>query len=383
MYHKAKWYGTQLCDNVGIDKIEYDFGSGYSTNNTHTFNTVGEYTVKARATNKCGLSTEDSGIIKITNNKPIVKLSYSPHGAGVGENITVTIDNNDVDNTIKNQTYYNDGVETDKLVVNYDISGEHEFKVVTVWNDGFEDKTMETVMTISIKNAAPEFELVDEDKGNNTVKFILNNATDPDGDDNKLNAKWVIKFQAPMSGEWITVQNSGYPNEKDLSPKTWVFNESGKYRISAIVKDELGAETEHTIEKDFECNSTGSARLSGHIKLDVTAGKINSQLIAIPVRGKKVKEYFLDWIDAKIKEYDNSKGVKDVIERVTAFPGNTRRPLTFIPGVTPVTHEGNFSLVTEDGVNINEIVGFWVAIKDYKDITNGEDLIFEWNTDGA
>jgi len=265
--------------------------------------------------------------------------------------------------------------------VNYDISGNHEFKVVTVWNDGFEDKTMETVMTISIKNAAPEFELVDEDKGNNTVKFILNNATDPDGDDNKLNAKWIIKFQAPMSGEWITVQNNGYPNEKDLSPKTWMFSKPGKYRISAIVRDELGAETEHTVEKNFECNSTGSGELSGQIKLDVVANSINSQLIAIPVKGKKVKEYFLDWIDNKIKSYDSSKDVSDVIEQVRALPEGADDWLVYVPGVTPEDNEGNFNLVIDDGNNIFEVVAFEVRIKDYKGITGGDDIIYEWGSE--
>jgi len=33
----------------------------------------------------------------------------------------------------------------------------------------------------------------------------------------------------------------------------------------------------------------------------------------------------------------------------------------------------------EDGTNIFEILGFWAIVKDYSDITGGEDIIFEWD----
>ena len=38
-YHKASWYGKDFCD-IGIEKIEYDFGDGYDAENKHTFDTV-------------------------------------------------------------------------------------------------------------------------------------------------------------------------------------------------------------------------------------------------------------------------------------------------------------------------------------------------------
>ena len=116
----------------------------------------------------------------------------------------------------------------------------------------------------------------------------------------------------------------------------------------------------------------------GRVKLTTNNNKSKWQLISIPIRNKKVKEYFLDWLDNKIKTYNSSKGITDVIERVSAFPGNLDEILTYIPGTTPETNSGNFDLVISDEINVNEILSFWAKIKDYKSITGGEEIIFEW-----
>ena len=125
-------------------------------------------------------------------------------------------------------------------------------------------------------------------------------------------------------------------------------------------------------------NNTGNGYVSGKIRLNTDNDKTKWQHIAIPVKDVKVKEYFLDWIDDKIKEYDDSKGVEDVVERVTTFTNGVEKAVTFIPNSTPVDSNNNFLLVRDDN-DIFEITSFLVLIKDYKDITDGEDLIFEWN----
>jgi len=79
---------------------------------------------------------------------------------------------------------------------------------------------------------------------------------------------------------------------------------------------------------------------------------------------KNVKEYFLDWIDTKIKTYDSNKSVEDVVERVSAYPGNLGKFLTYIPGSTPAANEGNFDLVQIDG-DYEEITAFRVRTKQF------------------
>jgi len=209
----------------------------------------------------------------------------------------------------------------------------------------------------------------------------LSDLVDPDGDDSKLEAKWVIKYKTPMDNQWVVVLDNGYPGAVDLDPKQWTFEVAGEYIIAATVKDEWGAEATQELVKTFESGSKCEG--SGRIRLNTSNGKARWQQIAIPVKNKNVKNYFIDWIDAKIKEYDANKSVRDVIERVSAYPGNLDTTLTYIPGSTPDTAVGNFSLVMEDGTNVNEIVGFWAKIKDYKGITGGEEILYEWNMGDA
>lgn len=127
-----------------------------------------------------------------------------------------------------------------------------------------------------------------------------------------------------------------------------------------------------TVTNDLS-NVIGSS--SGEVLLDNNEW----QLIAIPVKEVKVKEYLLDQIDTIIKTYDNTKSAADVVERVSAYPGGVGKFLTFIPEVTPVTTENNFQLVYTVGL-IDEITAFWIKMRDYKTITNGDDIIINWST---
>ena len=126
----------------------------------------------------------------------------------------------------------------------------------------------------------------------------------------------------------------------------------------------------HTALEHFTHISTGS--LSGAITLNNNA----YMEIAIPVKGKKVKEYFLDWIAD-----ETGHPIEDSVEFVKTFPANdnsTGRYLVFVPGVTKPENEGNFYLVGNDG-DSEEINGFLCKMKDYKAFYDG-DLVFTWNS---
>ena len=133
----------------------------------------------------------------------------------------------------------------------------------------------------------------------------------------------------------------------------------------------------HSAAEHFKNISTGDGTggsASGEIVLNV-----GWQQVAIPVN-RKLKDYFVDWLDAKINGYDSSKHAVDVMERASAYFGGENRFRTYVVGGTPEAAEGNFRLMMDDG-DKKEVVGFWLKMYDYKDITNGDDLVFSWNSD--
>ena len=120
-----------------------------------------------------------------------------------------------------------------------------------------------------------------------------------------------------------------------------------------------------TTDSDFAEATSGSVILNNDEWMD----------IAIPVVGKKVKEYLLDWIEA-----ETGRPAEDSVLVCKALPSTDTVSGTykaFVPGVTNPSSSGNFDLVvTDDGVN--EIVGFQIKMKDYKAFYDN-DLVFSWN----
>jgi len=105
----------------------------------------------------------------------------------------------------------------------------------------------------------------------------------------------------------------------------------------------------------------------------------NWQLVAVPVNLKTVGDYFIPKIDALIKAYDVTKSAADVIEVCSAYPGHVNKFLSYIPGFTLSTSPQNFGLVIEDGVNIKEVTGFWIKVKNYYPITGNTDILVKWD----
>ena len=385
-------------DRLGIDTVQYDWDESdeFVDDKKHKYTEISQtdgdksQEIECSVTNKKGLNVKDILKIQIRYNYPIADILWDPIKPSINDTFKPKGNNQDIDSRITGISYQYDGVEVDKntdleyewtqdLGDVYDPDG-HTLNSDIEWNDGFNDLKIVHQEHFNMTNLSPVFDLTKEvigDEEDNDIKFHLSGLEDPDGDDDKLEARWVIEYKTPIDNKWVTVLNSGYPDDPDLDPKEWVFEVGGSYKVSAIVKDQYELETTKTLELTFE--SGANCEASGKIRLNARDGGTRWQQIAIPVKNKKVKEYFLDWIDDKIKEYDDSKGVEDVVERVTAYPGNLGKTLTFVPGSTPESAKGNFDLVMEDGTNIFEITGFYAVIKDYKDITDGEDLVFEWN----
>jgi len=399
MYHEKQVGGVDIfADRVGIATKEYDWDetNTYVLDTTHTFTVISQtdldksQEVEVKLTNLKGLVTTDILKIQIRYNTPIADLTYDPTTPSVNDTFTVTGAVSDVDNRITAISWKYDDVEVanntnltyqwiQDLGSVFSPTG-HTLNGDVTWNNGFSLATIVHQEHFNMTNLPPSFTLTKSVVGetaDNHLNFTLSNLVDPDGDDTLLEARWIVEFKTPINNQWVVTQDDGYPDPISLDPKEWIFDTAGEYRITAVVKDGYGIEATQTELATFTSSSTCDG--NGLIKLNTVTGNSRWQLISIPVRGKNVKEYFIDWVDAKIKTYDNTKSVTDVIERVSSYPGDLGKFLSFIPGVTPSASEGNFSLVRNDGVNINEITGFWVKILDYKTITGGDDLIFPWD----
>jgi len=387
-------------DRLGIATKTYDWDqtNTFITNTSHIFTLISPITgllsqqVETSVTNLKGLVTNDILYIQLRYNTPVPGLSYTPLNPSVLDTFTVTGNVVDVDSRISAISWQYDAVEVaNNTTLAYSwiqslgtlyVPAGHTVSDNLTWNDGFNTFTIVDDHPVAMTNLPPSFTLTDAIVGipeSNDIIFTLSGLTDPDGDNALLEAKWTIEYIAPFSGGTITVLNTGYPATIDTAPKEWVFATAGTYIITATIKDQYGVEATQSITKVFAsgsaCTGTGTIRLN----FSATPGAARWQLIAVPVQNKQVSQYFLDRIDAMIKTYDPTKSVLDVVERVSAYPGNLGKFLTFIPGVTPITSEGNFSLVMEDGTNIFEILGFWVKIKDYSAITGGAFLDYTWD----
>jgi hypothetical protein len=104
--------------------------------------------------------------------------------------------------------------------------------------------------------------------------------------------------------------------------------------------------------------------------------------IAIPVIGRKVKEYFVDVVLAEVQTQTPTAVASDIFEVCKAFPASdesTSKFLVYVPDVTPAASAGNFNLVTTDG-DYEEINGMLVKMKDYSGIYSGE-LEYRWTTE--
>jgi len=238
-YHKNTWYGQQICD-LGTNKVEYNFGLGYNTSNTHIYNNIGVKQVKLKVTNECGLVTEQTKSIKIYNNKPIVKISANTLTPFINENVKFVITNSDPDYTIINQNYTIDNVKTQKLDFLFSDVGNHIFKVITTYNDGFEDKSFSTSVTINMKALSPTINMEVKDIDSNSYS-VISNAVDPQNKLSYVNLTvyedvYNIFNKNPKDVRWVEISNG-----KETSLKTNIFlKNSGIYKITEQAFNEYG-----------------------------------------------------------------------------------------------------------------------------------------------
>lgn len=95
------------------------------------------------------------------------------------------------------------------------------------------------------------------------------------------------------------------------------------------------------------------------------------QMVAIPVKGVKVKEYFLDKIEDIIG--DDANTVIDVVKAYPSSDVSDNKYMVFKPNLTNPDSSTNFELIQTDG-DYTEITSFYVVTKDFTD-----DIVVPWD----
>jgi len=391
--HMEVCHGQDIfSDRLSVDSIKFDFtDSGTFTEpDTHTYTTIspanpGYTEIDVEAINQKGQVVTDTLYIQIRYNTPIADIIWSPEVPNVNDTLTITGNNTDVDGTVVAISYKFDNVEIanntnlsyqwiQSLGSTYQTSYPVHSNVT--WNDGFDNHTIVHLETLIMENLAPTFTLDTEVIGavdDNHIKFSPLNITDPDGDDASVGVKWKIEFKTPFDNQYKTVMESDYPAQINQDPKEYIFTQAGDYRVTATIKDSFGLETSEDSVVNF--NSSTTCTGSGTIRLNNN----NWQLIAIPVENKTVGNYFIPKVADAIKTYDVDKDASDVIEVCSAYPGHINKFLSYIPGFTLDSSEHNFNLTMVDGVDIKEVTGFWIKVKNYYSITDDVDILIDWD----
>lgn len=394
LMHVESYVGQDIfSDRIGVAEIAFDWvqdGAFVVDDTTHTYAAISSSTendtlIEVKVTNDKGQIVTDVLNLQLRYNTPVPDITWTPDEPGVLDTFVITGAITDVDNSITGISWKFDDIEVaSNTVLDYSWTQDlgttyvpsYVISADTSWSDGFTVHTIEYTETVTMTNTAPTFTvdvgIVGEESDNNRT-FTPINVTDPDGDDGLLEMKWTIEYKTPFDNLWKEVQDTGYPATPNLGQKQWIFTVSGDYRITTTVKDSYGLETELVNEVSFE-TLAGGGKANGRIRLNNNVW----QLIAIPVEGKNVNDYFLNDIEAQLQTYDGTKNITDIIEVTNSYPGHLDVFRSFVPGVTNPASENNFSLVVDDG-SIKEVVGMWVKMKDYHALTGGEDIIFEWD----
>ena len=379
-WHRDSWYGQTLCDQVGIDTVEYDFddGDGYAEDDVHQYADIGDYDVVVKVTNKNGQETTDTITIRIRYNQPIVTLSNDPEKPKVDEDTTVTIDIDDPDETITEDTRYIDDDETTDTTFSWSEVDNHIYKVTLTWNDGYDDQTFDSELLIEMENQPPtlDMEAVENEDDGSGEWTIKSGADDPEDDLDHVNYWVYIDSDGILDPddegiEWVLINSGSVDLDLDLD-----IHINGDYKVVMQAVDGEGLKSdkaEVTFTEDDQEGGSSSDDCAGKGAGTITLQPDRFQDIAIPVKGKKVKDYFLDAIADTI-----GSDVSDVIEFVKAFPSSDasdNKYLIYKPGVSEPEDEGNFELVQTDG-DYTEITAFRVRTKEFDGT-----IEFDWDTD--
>ena len=306
---------------------------------------------------------------------PVLDFDWDPVKPTVLEEVTFTQKHDDIrDDTIPKQygrinkvdvDYYKDGTidetgltDSDQFKKTFTTKQNGiEIQLQIEYWDGWETQTSEVTKSMDMTNIPPVSDNTREDLGLCIPNYLWT-ATSTDIDDavDELTYKWILSKKKD-DDTWEEIETG------EENTFTYPFQYEGDYQLILRTTDDDGDSNDKIEEFTVTFSTCGDGNGmggSGTILLQPN----RFQDIAIPVKGKKVKEYFLDVIEQQI-----GKDVSTVIELVKAFPSSDaseKKYLIYKPGVSEPTDKGNFDLVQTDGA-YTEITAFRVRTKSFTD----------------
>lgn len=345
----------KIYETAGVKSVhcEVDFGDGWGNVFIHETN----LTVEAKV-----------------YEPPTLDFTWTPEEPTILDEVQFTQAHDDVrDDTVPKQygyidrvdiDFYNDGtdeevdIEKDTSFIKVFSSKEDgiEIKLLATYWDGYELQTTELVKSMDMSNIPPEALYDREDNGQCIPAYVWTAvSTDLDDDDATLTHNWKLH----------NVDTNELLVEGDETEFSYPFQYEGTYRVTLRSTDTEGDWTEKIDEFPItfsECDSSNSSDGNGHSSGTIVLRPNDVQIIAVPVKGQKIYEYFLQRIE------DITGGVaSDYIKLVKAYPSSDEsvgKYLVFVPGLTNPASSTNFQLYTTDGVH-KEINGFVCETKDF------------------
>lgn len=239
-YQRPNWFGENLF-NVGISSIEYNFEGTWSSNNTHTFNNIGDYIVYVRVSNNFNLESSCQKSIRIKYNTPTGCLTFLPATPILNNELDVTACITDPNNRITSIDHIFDSniVQTNTIKdFNYkkilDIFKAYILKQEIHWNDGFDDQLVVISKTITMENQPP----VTSYTYANSDDYYSFTSTPTDIDGYIAGVKWNIYYKTPFDNSFKLVKSTAYSNNNNLAID---FLQSGTYKVETVAIDNLGA----------------------------------------------------------------------------------------------------------------------------------------------
>lgn len=249
MYHKNNWYGQNIFGDVGISSIEYDFNNeGYGLVNNWSSDVFGLFPLKVRATNNNGQEVVNEHTIIVRKRIPEINMSHTPTDIYTTENTTVSVSVTDLDNGVTDERWYSDGTEVLDLEHSYNTVGNHEFKAVIDWNDGFNDLVEEEVHIIYVRPRPPQISTVYTIGVNNEYMF---DSTIIPGDGTIADIEYVIYYKVPISDASIEIYRASGSEDENFT-----FQINGEYIMTIKVKDSYNESDMSTTIFNVECLSS-------------------------------------------------------------------------------------------------------------------------------
>ena len=314
IYDNRKHYQYQylsnelIFDSLGPKVIEYNWGDGWTTNNTHVLDSVGLLTVEHKVSSFYDVSNICTQTVSIFNRIDGF-LEWTPIKPKVGETVIFTptflydIDSiYKVEYVINNVHYIIEDITNSFSYINTTLLPDN-ISFIIYYNDGFTNQEFQLDYIITKTNIPPEINLEVIKPTIDSRYIFKHNGTDIDGYIEKV--QWVLERNNPdrfHQDNWSIFLDTGIIT--NLDDYSYDFSQlTGEFRLKAIVYDDWGASAEETYIISIDC-STGIdlANVDWTKNVHKTIFQIKSkQLLFSSSKNKKLWKYNKSIIKWKVE----------------------------------------------------------------------------------